>query len=228
MHVIRPKSAKGRTRPKLTESRSTHDELLHDRRPFSPHPPSHPPHPPPTQSHRFDSSLSPRTFFRHTNLCLEGETTFAVPMPSLNKFKVLPSIEKRSEEEVSSVDTEENTLRSKLHTFNFLKSDPEMDRESNRTVRPVSRCQDSETGGPWVLLALRTPCGQRLKCQFKPTDTLRHVVATAEDLSGKPYKHVLIETMEVPRKSFTNLNMTLYQCGIVNKSVLCISFKDGP
>ncbi|XP_026776840.2 UBX domain-containing protein 10 [Pangasianodon hypophthalmus] len=229
MHVIRPKSAKGRTRPKVTEARTADDELLHENRPFSPHPPSHPPRPPPTPSHtpshRLESSPSPRAFFRHDNPSSAVEKALDIPVLSLNKYKVLPSIEKRSKEEASSSDMEEKSSRSRLHACRFFRSDQETERASSRTVRSTSWCQEGETG---VLLALRTPCGQRLKCQFQPTDTLRDVVATAEDQSGKRYEHVLIETMEVPRRSFTNLNMTLSQCGIINKSVLCISLKDSP
>ncbi|XP_053498858.1 UBX domain-containing protein 10 [Ictalurus furcatus] len=222
MHVIRPKSAKGRTRPKATEARTADDELLHENCPFPPYPPSHPP---PTPSHRLNSSPSPRAFFRHNNPSSAVENTLDISLLSLNKYKVLPSIEKRSEEAASSADREEKSSRSRLHTRHFFRSDQETERASGGTVRTTSRCQESETG---VLLAVRTPCGQRLMCQFRPTDTLRDVVSTAEEKSGKRYKHVLIETMEVPRRSFSNLNMTLSQCGVVNKSVLCISFKDAP
>ncbi|XP_047662950.1 UBX domain-containing protein 10 isoform X2 [Tachysurus fulvidraco] len=227
MHVIRPKSAKGRTRPKVTEACTADDELLQEVRPFSSHPPSHPPHPPPTPSHRFDSSPSPRPLVRQNNLGSAGETVLNIPLMSLNKYKVLPSIEKRSEEEAPTSHMEEKSLRSRLHTNN-LRSDQEIERASSGTVRMSTWCQEGETGDLGVLLALRTPCGQRLKCQFQPTDTLQDVVATAERISGKTYKHVLIETMEVPRRSFTNLNMTLSQCSIVTKSVLCISLKDDP
>lgn len=222
MHVMRPKSAKGRTRPKVTDAYTAHDELLHETRPFSPHPPSRPPHPPSTPNHRFDSSPSPHTFFRHSNPISEVEKALDISVLSLNKYKVLPSIEKRSEEEASSADMEEKSSRSRLHARHYFR---EMERASSGTVRTTSRCQEGETG---LLLALRTPCGQRLKCQFQSTDTLRDVIATAEDTSGKRYEHVLIETMEVPRRSFTDLDMTLCQCGIVNKSVLCISPKGSP
>lgn len=225
MHVMRPKSAKGRTRPKLTEARTADDEPLCENRPFSPHPPSHPPRPPTTPNHRFDSSPSPRAFYRHNNQSSAVEKALDIPMMSLNKYKVLPSIEKKSEEEEFSADMHEQSLTSRLHARHFFRSDQELDRTSYGTVRMTSWCQEGEAG---VLLAVRTPCGQRLMCQFQSTDTLRDVVATAEDKSGKRYEHVLIETMEVPRRSFTDLNMTLCQCGIVNKSVLCISLKDGP
>lgn len=225
MHVIRPKSAKGRTRPKVTEACTANDELLHDKRSLYPHPSSHPPRPPSTPSYRFDSSPSPRAFFRHSNPSSEVEKALDIPVLSLNKYKVLPSIEKRSKEEASSTDMEEKSSRSRLHACHYFRSDQEMERASSGTVRTTSRCQEGETE---VLLALRTPCGQRLTCQFQPTDTLRDVIATAEDKSGKRYEHVLIETMEVPRRSFINLDMTLCQCGIVNKSVLCISLKDSP
>ncbi|KAK2824982.1 hypothetical protein Q7C36_018909 [Tachysurus vachellii] len=218
MHVIRPKSAKGRTRPKVTEACTADDELLQEVRPFSSHPPPMPSH----------SSPSPRPLVRHNNLGSAGETVLNIPLMSLNKYKVLPSIEKRSEEEVPTSHMEEKPSRSRLHTNNLLRSDQEIERASSGTVRKSTWCQEGETGDSGVLLALRTPCGQRLKCQFQPTDTLQDVVATAEEISGERYKHVLIETMEVPRRSFTNLNMTLSQCSIITKSVLCISLKDDP
>lgn len=223
MHVSRPKSAKGRTRPKVTEVCTADDEVLHENCPYPLHPPSHPPRPPPTPSHRFDSSPSPRTFYRHSNPSSAVEKALDAPVLSLNKYKVLPSIEKRSKEAASRADMEEKSLRSRFHACQFFSNDREMERASSRTVRTTPWCHEGETG---VLLALRTPCGQRLKCQFQATDTLRDVIATAEDKSGHWYENVLIETMEVPRRSFTDLNMTLSQCGIVNKSVVCISFKD--
>ncbi|KAM9444623.1 UBX domain-containing protein 10 isoform 1-T2 [Clarias gariepinus] len=220
MHVMRPKSAKGRTRPKVTKASLGDDELLCEKRPFSPRPPSHSPRPPPTPSPRFGSSSSPHSLFKHGNSASSAtEQTFDNPVLSLNKYRVLPSIEKRSEDEASRADMEKRSSRSRLHGRQFSRSDQVMERASSRTVF----CQEGETG---VLLALRTPCGQRLECQFRSTDTLQSVVAKAGDISGKRYEHVLIETMEVPRRSFTDLNMTLSQCGIVNKSVLCISHKD--
>lgn len=224
MHVIRPKSAKGRTRPKAAEVHAADDELLQENRTFSPHPP-HPPRPPPTPSHRLDSSPSPRAFFRHGDPSSAVEKAPDIPLRSLNKYKVLPSIEKRSDEEASRADTQEQSSRSRLHARRLFRDDQETDRASSGTARMTSRCREGEAA---VLLALRTPCGQRLECQFHPTDTLRDVVATAEDKSGKRYKAVRIETMEVPRRSFTDLSMTLSQCGIVNKSVLCISLRDSP
>lgn len=221
MHVIRPKSAKGRTRPKVTETHTPDDEFPHENCPFTPQPPR----PPPTPSHGCDSSPSPRTLYRHSSPSSAVEKGLDLPVLSLNKYKVLPSIEKRSGEDASSSDMQELSSMSRVHARHFFRSDQEMVRGSSGTVRATSWCPESETV---VLLALRTPCGQRLKCQFQPTDTLRDIVATAQDKSGNRYEHVLIETMEVPRRSFTDLNMTLSQCGIVNKSVLCISFKDNP
>lgn len=223
MHVIRPKSAKGRTRPKVTEARPAHDEVLHENGLFCPHPPSHPPRPPSTPGHRFHSSPPSCTFYRQSKSSPAADKALDVPARSLNRYRVLPSIEKRSEEEASGVDTEEKFSRSRLHTGHYFRSDREIERASRGSLKAT--CQDGETG---VLLALRTPSGQRLQCQFQPTDTLRDVVATAEDKSGKRYRDVLIETMEVPRRSFADLNMTLSQCDIVNKSVLCISLKDDP
>ncbi|KAG5838096.1 hypothetical protein ANANG_G00220170 [Anguilla anguilla] len=77
-----------------------------------------------------------------------------------------------------------------------------------------------------LLLAVRSPCGRRLQRRFLPTDTLRAVLAAAEDAHGARYGRAVVQTVEVPRRSFADLNVTLAQCGIQNRSVLCISKED--
>ncbi|KAM6976649.1 UBX domain-containing protein 10 [Aplochiton taeniatus] len=77
-----------------------------------------------------------------------------------------------------------------------------------------------------VLLAVRGPCGRRFQQHFLPSDSLLAVIVSAESRLGTSYEHGFIETMDVPRRTFTNLKLTLRQCGIVNRSVLCISLED--
>ncbi|XP_025923184.1 UBX domain-containing protein 10 [Apteryx rowi] len=75
---------------------------------------------------------------------------------------------------------------------------------------------------PDLLLAIRSPSGQRFEHHFKPTDSLQTVLAVAEQKTTTKYKRCSVETMEVPRRSFSDLTRSLQECGILHKSVLCI------
>uniref|UniRef100_A0A8C8S530 UBX domain protein 10 n=1 Tax=Pelusios castaneus TaxID=367368 RepID=A0A8C8S530_9SAUR len=75
---------------------------------------------------------------------------------------------------------------------------------------------------PRLLLAVRSPSGQRFEHHFRPTDSLQTVLAVAEQKNTTKYKHCSVETMEVPRRSFPDLTKSLQECGIPHKSVLCI------
>lgn len=86
--------------------------------------------------------------------------------------------------------------------------------------------EDSSSAAGGLLLAIRAPCGRRFQQHFDPADALRMVRASAEDRYATRYGEVSIETMDVPRRTFTDMDMTLAQCGILNRSVLCISQND--
>ncbi|NXI81474.1 UBX10 protein, partial [Rhipidura dahli] len=75
---------------------------------------------------------------------------------------------------------------------------------------------------PHVLLAVRSPSGQRFEHHFKPSDSLQTVLAVAGQKLLANYQQCSIETMEVPRRSFSDLTKSLEECGILHKSVLCI------
>ncbi|NWX36651.1 UBX10 protein, partial [Notiomystis cincta] len=75
---------------------------------------------------------------------------------------------------------------------------------------------------PHVLLAVRSPSGQRFEHHFKPSDSLQMVLAVAGQKLLANYQHCSVETMEVPRRSFSDLTKSLQECGILPKSVLCI------
>ncbi|XP_030393223.1 UBX domain-containing protein 10 [Gopherus evgoodei] len=75
---------------------------------------------------------------------------------------------------------------------------------------------------PRLLLAVRSPSGQRFEHHFRPTDSLQTVLAVAEQKNTTKYKCCSVETMEVPRRSFPDLTKSLQECGIPHKSVLCI------
>ncbi|RLV93173.1 hypothetical protein DV515_00013526 [Chloebia gouldiae] len=75
---------------------------------------------------------------------------------------------------------------------------------------------------PHVLLAVRSPSGRRFEHHFKPSDSLQTVLAVAGQKLLANYQHCSVETMEVPRRSFSDLTKSLYECGILSRSVLCI------
>ncbi|NWI97019.1 UBX10 protein, partial [Pitta sordida] len=75
---------------------------------------------------------------------------------------------------------------------------------------------------PPVLLAVRSPSGRRFEHCFKPSDSLLAVLAVAGQKLLGNYQHCSVETMEVPRRSFSDLTKSLQECGILHKSVLCI------
>ncbi|XP_076840464.1 UBX domain-containing protein 10 [Brachyhypopomus gauderio] len=250
MHVARPKSSKGRTRPTGCPVQGGDGSGCHSSA-FNPHPPA---------SH---TTVRPRTVLHRSSkpsadiLMDVFESPLDVPVLSLNKYKVLPSIEKRPAGSPSTTDVEDKTSKIRLSdtdlrmwqeqlpSSQFLSSqaaptsDPEMDDMSEvmcgpAAAHPLWVVPGHAVGGTGVgdnrdtdlLLAVRSPCGQRFTCLFRPTDMLHAVVAAAEAKSGLRYEHAVIETMDVPRRTFKNLTMTLTQCGIFTKSVLCISLED--
>ncbi|XP_066529151.1 UBX domain-containing protein 10 [Hoplias malabaricus] len=241
MHMPRPKSSKGRTRARVTQALVV-DEGIHQSHMFSPHPP--PPSPNVVPTHTGLRQSSKPSVDVHTETF---ERSPDVPVHSLNKYRVLPSIEKRPEEMASRLSVSDSSLQghqlqreqhiSHLCSRNASRSDPEMRAVSElhcgsaspgntRTLSP-GHSENRTTGeDTQLLLAIRTPCGQRFKCHFQPTDTLQAVVFAAEVKSGERYEEAQIETMEVPRRTFTDLTLSLSQCGVLNKSVLCISLED--
>ncbi|XP_063293203.1 UBX domain-containing protein 10 [Pelobates fuscus] len=86
---------------------------------------------------------------------------------------------------------------------------------------PVNLLEPSENE-PRLLLAIRSHTGQRFERYFRPTDTMYVVLAVAEEKTGMSCRNCSVESMEVPRRRFADLSCTLQQCGIPNKSVLCI------
>ncbi|KAM6924828.1 UBX domain-containing protein 10 [Xenentodon cancila] len=223
MHLTRPKSSKGRSRPAASSFLSSRD-------PESTRGPSDC-----AASSRPDRSFRSRSqpdMWQARKLTdqdvfhmLQGSA--AAPSQSLNKYKVLPSIgNKQPEESLGKI---------------LNKTTPRLDRADDAVTR-IRSSEEARTAGPHrvtpepsdegrsscnsLLLAVRAPCGRRFQQHFSPADTLLAVRVSAEARSGTRFGEVSIETMDVPRRTFTNLNMTLDQCGILNRSVLCISYKD--
>uniref|UniRef100_A0A8C5EAW3 UBX domain-containing protein n=1 Tax=Gouania willdenowi TaxID=441366 RepID=A0A8C5EAW3_GOUWI len=79
-----------------------------------------------------------------------------------------------------------------------------------------------------LLLAIRAPCGERFVQHFLSSDTLQTVRIITEQKLSSSYTGASIHTMDVPHRTFTELNMTLEQAGISNRSVLVITQQTQP
>ncbi|KAM6371680.1 UBX domain-containing protein 10 isoform 1-T3 [Pluvialis apricaria] len=256
MHVARPKSAKGRTRPSFNYSQSV------EACPFRV-----PPSLPPAAPHELVNSRrasSTKPAFPSSQVSPEEipELLQQVPLrtsSSLNKYRVLPSIGRKSigSGAVEAVAEQTNQLKvsggqedtPKIKTLPGEQGSASVLSESNVPDEGGSRawCTPEKPGRKmsqestltltlsaeelWkeeshLLLAIRSPSGRRFEHHFKPTDSLQTVLAVAEQKMLAKYKRCSIETMEVPRRSFSDLTRSLQECGILHKSVLCIRQKE--
>lgn len=249
MHLTRPKSSKGRSRHTLNYSGDGGDADSIQEPPGTPKS---------LVFTRQDGQLhtQSQSVLRQISQLSQDEVVHVLqlvpsaPPLSLNKYKVLPSIEGRpsvvnpgqvADKKMSKINLSDDALLqqqqghgepdtptattwagSHVSTTEVTKKadpDPMMAREIKES------CSSAGASGS-LLLAVRAPCGGRFQQHFKPTDTLLMVRASAECRYGTEYGEVSVETMDVPRRSFTDMDMTLAQCGIVNRSVLCISLRD--
>ncbi|KAM9856066.1 UBX domain-containing protein 10 [Aulostomus maculatus] len=141
----------------------------------------------------------------------------APPQP-LNKYTVLPSIERRRSVGRAGMAAAPGGGRgSEDHLMDPHKPpDPGPEKAD---------CSSADPAGS-LLLAIRAPCGSRFEQRFHPADSLRALRVSAEARYGAQYGEVSIQAVDLPRRSFTDLDMTLAQCGILNRSLLCISPRD--
>lgn len=219
MHATRPKSAKGRTR--TTPQGPAHNMEAYPCR-TSPTP-------------RVSSARAP-SGARIAQEELVHQLPHRPPSSSLNRYRVLPSIGA-----MGGGDNAEDEL---VHKTSAMRLAPEgRDRHSTKTLyREQSKPQRTDGGQgqanmedcavkvreppseqePRLLLAIRSHSGQRFERFFRPSDTLFTVLAAVEEKTGVSCKDSSVESMEVPRRSFPDLSRTLQECGIPNKSVLCI------
>lgn len=232
-HLTRPKSSKGRSRPAMNSSQDTDDS-------------QRPPVPRDSPAHsRADRSLRPQSqptvwqAGQRRQMLQQGP---GAPAESLNKYKVLPSIERKRSEVSPGLDSVMSNLslcdgavlpqrheESEFPAEIRISSSGEDRRPDNGHLCPQppypGRARSREAGAS-LLLVIRAPCGRRFQQHFDPADTLQTVKTRAEAMHGAQYGDVSIQTMDVPRSTFTDLDMTLAQCGILNRSVLCISQND--
>ncbi|NWX11485.1 UBX10 protein, partial [Aegotheles bennettii] len=246
MHVTRPKSAKGRTRPSLSYSPSV--DACPCRAP--------PSLPPPHESANTRRALSTKPAFPASRVSPE-ELPELLQQPlrtscSLNKYRVLPSIgavealaEQTTQLQVSGARGDiprSRTLPGEQGSASASSGSDVPSGKGSRQQCPPQKLrrkmrQESPSTStlsleePWkeesrLLLAIRSPSGQRFEHHFKPTDSLQMVLAVAEQKMSTQYKRCSVETMEVPRRSFSDLTRSLRECGILHKSVLCIRQKE--
>ncbi|XP_051493085.1 UBX domain-containing protein 10 [Apus apus] len=252
MHVTRPKSAKGRTRPSCSHLQSV-----------AACPCQVPPSPPPAPLQELGSSRrssSTKPPFPSSQVSPEEipELLQHVPLrtsSSLTRYKVLPSIGKQGtgSRAVEALAEQANWLRLSREQEDVPKIPTLLGEQGSTSVLSESDVPSEEGScaqcplekqrrkmrqeSPWmstlsleeppkekpcVLLAVRAPSGQRFEHHFKPTDSLQTVLAMAEQKMSAQYQGCSIETMEVPRRSFSDLTRSLQECGILHKSLLCI------
>lgn len=224
MHLTRPKSSKGRCRPVLN---SFHADSANAQRPTAT--PDSPEAPSPAKR-----SLRPEpqpVVVRQVGQ--RKQTPKSGPGAPLNKYKVLPSIERKRSEVSPGLDGAMSNLslsgdavapqRHEEAEIQMCSSGEDSGSdEGNQLPQGATR---TETGA-CLLLAIRAPCGRRFQQHFEPTDTLQAVKARAEVMYGTQYGDACIQTMDVPRRTFTDMSMTLEQCGILSRTLLCICQND--
>ncbi|XP_024605787.1 UBX domain-containing protein 10 [Neophocaena asiaeorientalis asiaeorientalis] len=243
MRVTRPKSAKGRPRPSLRKPPGT--EGCCSLTPSSP--PAIPCESPSSQKPGACAPKSPNQGAPDEIPELLQQVPIGASS-SLNKYPVLPSINRKTLEEgaLETVAKKAGSLQlsgtqalyqAETRTVKMSEEDsraqprsPERKfivrtkRQSSYRARDLEEPSDPE---PRLLLAVRSPSGRRFVHHFRPTDDLYTVVAVAEHKNKATYRHRSIETMEVPRRHFSDLTKSLQECGILHKSVLGISQEDG-
>ncbi|CAL8325891.1 unnamed protein product [Merluccius merluccius] len=253
MHLSRPKSSKGRSRPPADHTVRDTADVQDDQTPAA--------------ARGSGGSLQSHSVTRtppgpdHPARSLHPAP--ARSPPSLNKYKVLPSIKKHPDvvghADALEIKTSKMTLRDHVmaqqrrHSHGepacsalkptaktATRSNPEMGHvaDPSRRGAPVPKkppdpdpdiMETADETAPVVaatdrlLLAIRAPCGRRLQQHFAHADTLQTLVSCAEARFETSYAEAFIETMDVPRRSFRRLDMTLSECCIFNRSVLCIS-----
>ncbi|XP_077644361.1 UBX domain-containing protein 10 [Lonchura striata] len=240
MHVSRPKSAKGQ-RPSLSHRQGTEACPCHV-------PPS-PPAASPQELVKSRRAPLSKAAFPPAQVSPEEIPKLLQQVPlksssSLNKYRVLPSISPKG---AGGSAVEALTERTNLlevsegqedapKTIQTLSEGQEFASALSGSGIPTEEsshvpCAPEQWGGqarqesleePHVLLAVRSPSGRRFEHLFKPRDSLQTVLAVAGQKLLASYQHCSVETMEVPRRSFSDLTKSLQECGIPPKSVLCI------
>ncbi|XP_032087522.1 UBX domain-containing protein 10 [Thamnophis elegans] len=245
MHVTRPKSAKGRTRSSLSYSQSL--GAYSYQVPSSPQPVATPGEEAVSSRRAASSQLIQALPAEVPDLLQQVPTRTS---SSLNKYRVLPSISRRerrmgtaevmfeqagqlpagaSEEEEVPKAPPPLLLEHKggggeypQPPFTPLERPPPAKEREGRSAPTLALNLEEPREEPRLLLAIRSPSGERFERYFRPTDNLGTVVAVAEQKNTATYRRCRIGTVEVPRRTFSDLSRSLQDCAIHHKSVLCI------
>ncbi|CAL8368156.1 unnamed protein product [Lota lota] len=216
MNLTRPKSSKGRSRPPADHTVRDTREHVHSDQNLA-------------VGHRSDGCIRSRSHSVTRITTLPGQDNKATSLQcvparstlSLNKYKQ----RRHSHEEPGC-----STIKTTAKTQTATQSNPEMGQVAPALNKlPDQDIMESrdETAAvvatDQLLLAIRAPCGRRFQQHFAYADTLQTLIACAEARNETSYAEAFIETMDVPRRSFRRLDMTLSECCIFNRSVLCIS-----
>ncbi|NXK09403.1 UBX10 protein, partial [Herpetotheres cachinnans] len=256
MHVTRPKSAKGRTRSSFNYSQSVEacpcrvpsspppaapHEFVNSQRASFTKPAFPSGHVSPEEIPellqqiplRSSSSLNKYRVLPSIGWKGVGSSTVDAVAEQTDQLKVngeqedAPKIKTLSGEEGSaSILSESDVLDEESSHVQCPPEKPgmQMKQESHSTL--TVSLEELPKEESHLLLAIRSPSGQRFEHRFKPTDSLQTVLAVAEQKMSAKYKCCSVETMEVPRRSFPDLTRSLHECGILHKSVLCIRQKE--
>ncbi|NWW31468.1 UBX10 protein, partial [Panurus biarmicus] len=247
MHVTRPKSAKGQ-RPSLSHPQGMEACPCHV--PSSP-PAASPRELVNSQRAPLTKPAFPPALLSPKKIPKLLQPVPLKTSSSLNKYPVLPSIIRRGvgRDAVEALAERTNRLEvsegqgdapKAMETFSGEQGSASTlsgsaiptEESSHVHCAPEQWGRQARQEGPWVfpvrpeephvLLAVRSPSGQRFEHPFKPSDSLQTVLAVAGQKLLANYQHCSVETMEVPRRSFSDLTKSLHECGILPKSVLCI------
>ncbi len=74
-----------------------------------------------------------------------------------------------------------------------------------------------------VMVCLKLPNGERLQTDLPVATTLEQVVTHAERASGMSLTNCDISTNEIPKRVFSDHSLTLYNAGIIYRTVLHFS-----
>uniref|UniRef100_A0A670ZIG4 UBX domain protein 10 n=1 Tax=Pseudonaja textilis TaxID=8673 RepID=A0A670ZIG4_PSETE len=223
MHVTRPKSAKGRTRSSLSYSQSL--GAYSYQVPSSPQPVS-PPGEEAVSGRRAASTQPIPAFPAEVPDLLQQVPTRT--SSSLNKYRVLPSISRKEQRtgaaEVMFEQVGQLPAGAQVAAAAEEEQEPQLnkEREGGSPTTTLTLNLEEPCEEPRLLLAVRSPSGERFERYFRPTDNLEMVVAVAEQKNAATYQHCRIGTVEVPRRTFSDLSRSLQDCAIHHKSLLCI------
>ncbi|NWH89271.1 UBX10 protein, partial [Aegithalos caudatus] len=235
MHVTRPKSAKGQ-RPSLRHGQAMEACLCHV--PSSPPRAASPGELPNNRRAPLTKPALPRAQVSAEKIPkpLQQVPLKTSSSSSLNKYRVLPSIIPRGAgsgavaggtERLQVREGQEDAPKA-TQAFSGEQgsastlSGGATEESCHRHRAPEQWGRQAGQESPRVLLAVRAPSGQRFEHNFQPSDSLQTVLAVAGQKLLANYQHCSVETMEVPRRSFSDLTKSLQECGILPRSVLCI------